>query len=59
MLQQLEGLPMGTIRHTLPRITASPLRTIVLLEAKGNDEEGLLMTQFPKEIVESVGLFKD
>ena len=56
--QQLEGLPRHYSTHAAGVVlSASPLRTIVPLQ-KGNDEEGLLMTQFPKEIVESVGLLK-
>lgn len=56
--QQLEGLPRHYSTHAAGVVlSATPLKTIVPLQ-KGNEEEGLLMTQFPKEIVESVGLLK-
>lgn len=56
--QQLEGLPRHYSTHAAGVVlSATPLQKIVPLQA-GNDEAGLLMTQFPKEIVESVGLLK-
>lgn len=56
--QQLEGLPRHYSTHAAGVVlSATPLQTIVPLQ-NGNDEAGLLMTQFPKETVESVGLLK-
>lgn len=56
--RQLEGLPRHYSTHAAGVVlSATPLNKIVPLQ-KGNDEAGLLMTQFPKEIVETVGLLK-
>lgn len=56
--QKLEGLPRHYSTHAAGVVlSATPLKKIVPLQP-GNDEAGLLMTQFPKEIVESVGLLK-
>lgn len=56
--QQLEGLPRHYSTHAAGVVlSATPLKEIVPLQ-NGNDEAGMMMTQFPKEIVESVGLLK-
>lgn len=56
--QKLEGLPRHYSTHAAGVVlSATPLAKIVPLQP-GNDEAGLMMTQFPKEIVESVGLLK-
>lgn len=56
--QQLEGLPRHYSTHAAGVVLSSaPLKQIVPLQA-GNDEVGMMMTQYPKEIVESVGLLK-
>ncbi|WP_251546761.1 DNA polymerase III subunit alpha [Limosilactobacillus caecicola] len=56
--QQLEGLPRHYSTHAAGVVlSARPLEEVVPLQA-GNDEVGMDMTQFPKEIVESVGLLK-
>lgn len=56
--KQLEGLPRHYSTHAAGVVlSASPLKQIVPLQS-GNDEAGMMMTQFPKEVVESVGLLK-
>lgn len=54
--QQLEGLPRHYSTHAAGVVlSAQPLHEIVPLQA---GSEGLLMTQFSKEIVEALGLLK-
>lgn len=56
--EQLEGLPRHYSTHAAGVVlSATPLKQIVPLQ-NGNDEAGMMMTQFPKEVVESVGLLK-
>lgn len=54
--QQLEGLPRHYSTHAAGIVlSAQPLHEIVPLQA---GSEGLLMTQFPKDTVEALGLLK-
>ncbi|WP_295731597.1 DNA polymerase III subunit alpha [uncultured Limosilactobacillus sp.] len=56
--QKLEGLPRHYSTHAAGVVlSATPLDKIVPLQP-GNDEAGMMMTQFPKEIVETIGLLK-
>ena len=56
--QKLEGLPRHYSTHAAGVVlSATPLKKIVPLQP-GNDEAGLLMTQLPKDIEESVSLLK-